>query len=457
MSAVSIIIRAKNEASATFDRVKGDIKGFSEEGQKAMGGLKAANEAMSKAMRGDLVGAAHSAASAFKALWAVVMSNPLVAVAAAAAAVAVGLFKLWQANKKAEEAAREHAKEVAVLRNELDTLVGGSLAERVGEVAKALANDGDEMALRKRIQSIKDYKSELAGLADMQLADIGLMTDAKEIEKAKEQYKGLIDKIKELNDAQKQYEKALGDVKSEQEKTAAAEAAASAQAKKNLDERIAKERQLTLEIKEQFDEYELQSSKRAADGQADIEAFRKMVARRKELESATDDVTRAQIELKHITEDIEEMMSNPAGIDTLEYEKALESLRLKENEIAKLKEASKTITDTEGKNRLKDAQDLLAVEQAIGRAKKGDPWDNRAADPWDNRAADPWKNRPDPWDDLKWEDPGAGSPPKLGGGKGGLGGDEPVGQPPWQLTLTRIENELKGVRADLTGGGGGAA
>jgi hypothetical protein len=104
MSAVTIIIRAKNEASAAFSKVKGDITGFSQDSAKAMTGIRAANEALAKAMRGDLVGAVASASQAFKALWAVIVANPMVAVLAGIAAAGLALVKLAAHQKEAAHA-----------------------------------------------------------------------------------------------------------------------------------------------------------------------------------------------------------------------------------------------------------------------------------------------------------------------------------------------------------------
>ena len=39
MSSVSFVIKAKSEAKATFDRVKGDIKNFADDSQKSVSGL----------------------------------------------------------------------------------------------------------------------------------------------------------------------------------------------------------------------------------------------------------------------------------------------------------------------------------------------------------------------------------------------------------------------------------
>lgn len=146
MSAVSIVIRAKNEASATFDRVKGDIKGFSEDGQKAMSGMKAANEAISKAMRGDLVGAAQSAATAFKSLWAVVISNPiLIGIAAVTGAIAL----LVKAHHDAAVAAEEQRRAVVELNDEIARTKGWDPPSVKKEIAEKAVKTGDRAFLEK--------------------------------------------------------------------------------------------------------------------------------------------------------------------------------------------------------------------------------------------------------------------------------------------------------------------
>lgn len=146
MSAVSIVIRAKNEASSTFDRVKGDIKRFSEDGQKAMSGMKAANEAISKAMRGDLVGAAQSAATAFKSLWAVVISNPiLIGIAAVTGAIAL----LVKAHHDAAVAAEEQRRAVVELNDEIARTKGWDPPSVKKEIAEKAVETGDRAFLEK--------------------------------------------------------------------------------------------------------------------------------------------------------------------------------------------------------------------------------------------------------------------------------------------------------------------
>ena len=147
MASVSIVIRAKNEASATFNRVKGDIRDFASDGQRAMAVIKSAQDALSKAMAGDLVGAAKSAATAFKALWAVVMSNPVVAVfAAAAAAIAAAALVVKGYKERMEEAAAATAEvgmEAEELYNRIDKIAGKDVESNVKRKAEALVEKGD--------------------------------------------------------------------------------------------------------------------------------------------------------------------------------------------------------------------------------------------------------------------------------------------------------------------------
>ncbi len=147
MASVSIVIRAKNEASATFNRVKGDIRDFAGDGQRAMAGIKSAQEALSKAMAGDLVGAAKSAATAFKALWDLVMKNPVVAVfAAAAAAIAAAALVVKGYKERMEEAAAATAEvgmEAEELYNRIDKIAGKDVESNVKRKAEALVEKGD--------------------------------------------------------------------------------------------------------------------------------------------------------------------------------------------------------------------------------------------------------------------------------------------------------------------------
>jgi len=447
---ISILLSAKDATASAFDRAKGGIKSLSDDTQKATSGMKAATEAASKAMRGDLVGAAQSAASAFKTLWSVVLSNPIAGLVAVAAAAAVGLYKLCQSNKEAEKAAKEHAKEIEKLRGELDALAGvDTVMDKVAAKAKDMADAMDEIGLRKQIQAIKDYKAELAGLADLKLAEMSVMTDEKQIKAAREEYDKLVEKLNTLNDAQKEYEGALKDVRTAQEEAAKAEQKAADQAAKNKAAQIEAERKLRMEIDETFARYENQWQKQQQQYLDDEAAFEKMVSRRKELEGATDAVTKAEIERKHILEDIAEMQS-AESVNTLDYMKKQEELRLKEVEIANIKAKAAAATAKEAADRLAGAEDVLAVEEKIKKVKEPDAWDKNG---W--RANDPRKKVVDPWDELKKKKPEFPPPvpplpqnPNAPGQPGGAAAADP-----WSAKLDAIKGAVDGLRGDLTGGG----
>lgn len=442
---ISILLSAKDATASAFDRAKGGIKSLSDDTQKATSGMKAATEAVSKAMRGDLVGAAQSAASAFKALWSVVLSNPIAALVAVAAAAAVGLYKLGQSNKEAEKAAKEHAKEIEKLRGELDALAGvETIMDKVAAKAKDMADAMDEFGLRKQIQAIKDYKAELAGLADMKLAEIGIMTDKEEIKDAKKEYGELIGMLKDLKSAQKEYEDALGDVRAAQEKAAAEEKAASEQALANKAALIRAEIQFRQEIEETFKRYEAEQAKQNAAVLDNVSAIEKQTARTIELMGAKEPLLKAEIERKHIQEDIADMMSAESA-DTIELAKKQSELAIKEEEIKGIKESAAAATAKEAADRLKGAKDLLEVEEKIKKVKTPDAWDERG---W--RAKDPRKNVIDPWDALfPAVVPPLPANPNApgGGGQGGQAAD------PWGPKLDAIRQSVDALRGDLTGGG----
>ena len=446
---ISILLSAKDATASAFDRAKGGIKSLSSDTQKATSGMKAATEAVSKAMSGDLVGAAQSAASAFKSLWSVVLSNPIAALVAVAAAAAVGLFKMWQGHKEAEKAANEHAAAVAELRAELDALVSGTLIDKVKEQAKALSGEGDTLELRKRIQAIKDYAAELAGLADKKLGEISVLSDEEDIKTAKKEYGELIGKLKDLKSAQKEYEGALGEVTAAQEKASAAEKAASEQALANKAALTRAEVQLRQEIEATFAIYEAEQAKQNAAVLDNVSEIEKQTARTIELMGAKEPLLKAELERKHIQEDLADMMSAESA-DTIELAKKQSELAIKEEQIKGIKESAAATAAKEATDRLTGAKDVLAVEEKIAKVKSPDAWDQKG---W--KANDPRKKVVDPWDELKKKKPEFPAPvpplpqnPNAQGqpGAGGQAGD------PWSDKLDAIKTSVDGLRGDLTGG-----
>lgn len=283
MSEVSIVIRAKNEASASFQKAKGDIKKYSDEGVEATNSLKYAQETLNYAMRGDFVGAAQQAAAAARGLWKVILGNPLLALAAGLAAAVVGLVKLWKAHKEAEKAAIEHGKAILEMRRNLGELIDGTVADKVKEQAQKMADGMDKLGLRERIIDIKNYIKEMRRLAEMKLGEMQSLRDEDDIKRAKEEYAVLENAIKGAVAAQKEYQSALdGVIAKEEERAAKAEEAAekaAAAAEKEARERTAATSKWLLDNRQAFAEYERDLDRQAEEAEkanrAQIEADRK--------------------------------------------------------------------------------------------------------------------------------------------------------------------------------------
>ncbi len=227
MASVSIVIRAKNEASATFNRVKGDIRDFAGDGQRAMACIKSAQDALSKAMAGDLVGAAKSAATAFKALWAVVMSNPVVAVfVAAAAAIAEAALVVKGYKERMEEAAAATAEvgiEAEELYNRIDKIAGKDVESNVKRKAEALVEKGDRRNILINKESAERFAESDKAAAIAAAAELERL-GSKATDGDKEYAKRRADAFERAQAQVKIWEKALANLEK-----ANADAAAAAQ------------------------------------------------------------------------------------------------------------------------------------------------------------------------------------------------------------------------------------
>lgn len=267
MSSVSIVIKAKSEAKAAFDRVKGDIKNFADDNQKAVSGMKAANDALSKAMSGDLVGAAQSAASAFKSLWAVVISNPiLLGLAAAAGAIAL----IAKHHIEAADAARQQAEEEKQLNETLAGIRGHDPSSVRREIAAGMAERGDKAGLEamrdKYREEVDDAERAARSLGSGALQE-GQINRMKAAQEALDIYSAALDKLsakeaKAAEDTAKLAAKEKEDLakiaaeklKSEEDALSAineASAEALEDSLKAADEQIKREREMRLEASRQ--------------------------------------------------------------------------------------------------------------------------------------------------------------------------------------------------------------
>lgn len=430
---ISILLSARDATASAFDRAKGGVKDLAKETQTATAGMKAANMAYAKAVSGDLVGAAKSAATAFKALWSVMLANPLAAVAAIAVAAALGIAKLWYNSKMA---AAEFAKATADANDfalSLNVIEFGSRAEREAEKATTMTLKELRVEYAKHVEMAQEKKR-----AALEASDAALRASKKEREEAvkwaEEKKKVFADEMKIV----KQYEKAAFAKAAEIEKAYKAEAVAAWAAS---DEKAAAAVAAYLREKDAF-----QKAREAAQEEND--------KIRKAYEDVYDSVFPAEISEGGFARALDDFAES--------LEADADAILEKEKNIASEKEAAAAATAAEGSSRISDASEVLKTEKEINTEKqkalnaeakaRGAGW--RRKDPSDN-VSDPWKNRQNPWDDRKINPPLPDIPAEVGG-KGKIG-DKPRGQEPWQLTLSRIEGELRGVRKDLTGGGGGAA
>jgi hypothetical protein len=270
MAGISIIIRAKNAASATFDRVKGDVKSMSDDTARAASGMKAAHEAVAKAMRGDLVGAAQSATAAFKTLFAVMLANPILAVVAAIVALAAGTAMLIQKKMEAAKAAKEQADAEANLRKEAEfsadairlrmlEMEKGSFKDRVKSEAKEFVASEDDGAVQSRIASLK-FLRDITKLAAQESIDAWQNAD----ETMKASRKTLMDQAIAAWDRSSQavdaYESAVEDAANAEAKAAEA-AEKEAEKRTKIEEKAAEE--LNAIVDEAFAEYEKAQDERA--------------------------------------------------------------------------------------------------------------------------------------------------------------------------------------------------
>lgn len=426
---ISILLSAKDATASAFDRAKGGIKSLSDDTQKATKGMKDATEAVSKAMRGDLVGAAQSAASAFKALWSVVLANPLAALVAVIAAAAIELAKLWYESKMGAaefSKATADANKYALSINEIEH---GSRLER--EAAKASTMTLKELSAEyeKHIE-IAQEKKRVA----LEAADAALSANKKErddaIKYSEEKKKAFADEMAIV----KQYEKAAFDKAAEIEKAYKIEVDASRAAS---EEKAAAAVAAYLREKDAF-----RKAREAA--QEESEKIKKAYA------DVYDSVFPAEISEGGFDQAFEDF--------TASLEESAQTILEKEKEIAKEKEDAAAATAAEGRQRITDAAELLKTEKEINTEKQkaltAAAKDRGAA--WRNN--DPWKNVVDPWDARggKWK-PGAepiGNLPKIpplpNGQNAGAGGQA---NDPWSPKLDAIKTEITGLRGDLTGGG----
>lgn len=374
---ISILLSAKDATASAFDRAKGGVKDLGKDSQSAMSGIKAASTAVSQAMSGDLVGAAKSASTAFNQLWKVISKHPYMALAGAIGAVVLALPKLISYQRDAAAAADEHERSIVGLKRKLDELNGTDLLSNVKANIQSKIDAMDYAGIAADLELAKSAYAHLRvaaneyinALENLKVGGLGKAQEEKEQKRLQELLDGVLDKMAELKKAEELYNKAISDRRKEAATAAAEEATASALAIANIKERIDREIELAQAIRETFLTYEAEQAKQNAAVLDNVSAIEKQTARTIELMGAKEPLLKAEIERKHIQEDLADMMSAESA-DTIELAKKQSELAIKEAEIAKIKEAAAAAAEKEAADRLKGAKEVLKTEKEIAQEKQ---------------------------------------------------------------------------------------
>lgn len=163
-SVVTMVIEAKNRASAAFDRVGKDAKKMAGDGSKAFEGLQNAQTAWQQALSGNLVGAIKSASMAVKNLFAAMLANPFTALAAGIAVAIGAIAKYISHTRQAAEETRKAQKEAQAWRDEMEAIGGRDASSRAMARAesfrgKSSAKIRTELMLQKGDMRVLAYEA----------------------------------------------------------------------------------------------------------------------------------------------------------------------------------------------------------------------------------------------------------------------------------------------------------
>lgn len=157
MADASIILSAKNGASAVLQQVGKDMKSMADSGDQSAKIVGNASNAMKQALAGDFVGAAKSAMGAWKTLCAALASNPVTAVAVAIGALVTGLLKGLSAWKEWTGEVKAATKANDEFLASLDRSRNGTLTpqEQVQADAAKYVEAGDRKTIERRLAILR--------------------------------------------------------------------------------------------------------------------------------------------------------------------------------------------------------------------------------------------------------------------------------------------------------------
>lgn len=157
MADASIILSAKNGASAVLQQVGKDMKSMADSGYQSAKIVGNASNAMKQALAGDFVGACKSAMGEWKTLCAALASNPVTAVAVAIGALVTGLLKGLSAWKEWTGEVKAATKANDEFLASLDRSRNGTLTpqEQVQADAAKYVEAGDRKTIERRLAILR--------------------------------------------------------------------------------------------------------------------------------------------------------------------------------------------------------------------------------------------------------------------------------------------------------------
>lgn len=185
-----------------------------------------ANLAFSRLMRGDVVGAAQNAALAVKSLWTTMLANPFTLFLAGIAAAVAGLKLLMDWHDSAKEKAREHAREISALGDDLNEVLYGSVSENVQSNAERMKNEGDRDGLQSGIEARKNANIRLEQVArdqkdaidSIKVGGFGKDKEQKAKDNLVGQFQDTLSQMRDNKATIREYEKAIAEIDNAEKK-----------------------------------------------------------------------------------------------------------------------------------------------------------------------------------------------------------------------------------------------
>lgn len=324
---LEVALEGDQQAAAGLDRVADSSKNISTEATRATkpagelsGAIKNIGQesrgaqllakAYAQLMRGDFSGAVRSAAGAVKALWDVMLANPLTAVLVGITAAVAGLKLLMDWHDAAKERAKEHRLEISALGDELNEVLYGTVSENVKKNVGRMTSEGDREGLTKGKEGREKVNYQLAvqavnlknNIDNLKVGGFGKEKEQREKEERVEQYRDVLAQMRDNKAAIQEYKRGINELDKAEQKRA------NAAADRNAKE-LADKKKLVAE-QEKLMQKELERLQDMQTGEGDLKAKGVGYARERALSGAPDKIAELEMRRKFLEKDLGGLVSN---------------------------------------------------------------------------------------------------------------------------------------------------